>query len=138
MHLELHHHQRWYDDWRLCLHRDRDIRQHGAYYNCNGEYHQLSPFQLANTAALPSGRAAVFLWAVVECDWGEARDDQEQELLGCNQALERPHGLLFVRRFFDWGFGDEGGVGEARIIQKAAERLYAHGSFADVLVPVEL
>lgn len=38
----------------------------------------------------------------------------------------------------DWGFCDEGAVGEARVMQQAAEGGCADGSFANMLVAVEL
>jgi hypothetical protein len=56
-------------------------------------------------------------------------------------ADHRQHRLqvaAVVVRLVDGGFGDEGAVGEAGIVEKAAKGGEADGSLADVLMAVEL
>jgi hypothetical protein len=55
-----------------------------------------------------------------------------------DQALQHAYIALFVAGLVYWRLGDEGRMCEAFIVQQAPEGLYAHGSLADVLVPVEL
>ena len=55
-----------------------------------------------------------------------------------DQALEGAHIALFVAVVVHGGFGDEGGVGEPRIVEQAAKGLFADGSLPDVLMAIEL
>src|ERR1035437_2358883 len=49
-----------------------------------------------------------------------------------HQAQQHLHIALLVARLFDWGFGDEGGVGEAFVVEQAAEGLKAHLALAEL------
>src|SRR5712692_2818555 len=54
------------------------------------------------------------------------------------ESLQRRHVSLIISRLVNRGFGDEGGVGEAQVIQQPPEWFPADASLPDVLMPVEL
>ena len=54
------------------------------------------------------------------------------------RLLQRVHVPQVIERFVDGSFGDEGSVGETGIVEQAAKWLRADGSFADVLMAIEL
>src|ERR1039458_998512 len=58
--------------------------------------------------------------------------------LKLNKALQHPHIPLFVAGLVHWGLGNKCGVSEALVIEQPPEWLYAHGSLANVFMPVEL
>lgn len=55
-----------------------------------------------------------------------------------HKSLERLDVSAIVAGFVDRRFGDEGGMGQAQIIQQDAEGLAADHSLADMLVAVQL
>src|ERR1700691_1988742 len=55
-----------------------------------------------------------------------------------HQALQHPHIALLVARFVDRSLGNKRRMRKSLVVQQSPERLNAHGSLADVLVPVEL
>ena len=54
-----------------------------------------------------------------------------------HQAQQNLYIAFLVVGDFDRGFGDEGGVGEAGVVEKAAEGFQAHLAVADVFMAVE-
>jgi hypothetical protein len=54
-----------------------------------------------------------------------------------HQLLQRFNIPTVVAGLVDRGFGDEGSVCEAKIVQQDAERLFADGSLPDLLVAIE-
>src|SRR5579863_6453243 len=53
------------------------------------------------------------------------------------QPLQGANIALFIAVVIDRRLRNEGAMGEAGIVEQAAERLFADGSFADVLVAIE-
>ena len=55
-----------------------------------------------------------------------------------DEALQHLHIALLVARLIHWGFGDEGTISKARIVEKPPERLDADIPLPDVVMSVEL
>src|SRR6202035_4844134 len=84
-------------------------------------------------ARLPigNGHSPVFLAMLVGGAGGRGR-----RLL--DQLLKCIHISAVVAGAVDWRLGDEGGVGQAEVIEQNAEGLFPDHSLSDVLVAVEL